>query len=212
MFNDNSMARLIFLLLFPVLVSAQGDLFPRLAIEVCDCMEQIVDEVPRMYARNCLRIIGRAHQRTLSRVLGGPFNPDDPRDLDLLADQLSPTLADDCPILQTMYKQEEERELRWSDLPQASSNDSRMVFPKNPPADGPGRITGERPPTIVVSGIVTARSRQSLRLRTEDGEELDIRIPANKRRSLGVEVGQTVRLDCGREWLLEEDRVQLVIR
>lgn len=189
-----------------------AQLYQRLAEEVCNCMEGITDEPPRSFARNCLRIVGRRNRPALERELDFPFDPSRSADLDVLAAQLLRPLATSCPLLQALHVPRETSELRWSDQRPEIATDRGDTYAKDPPPDTADRISGERPPEVVVSGTVTEIGRQWLSIRTSDGAMQRVHGPARRLRVLQPKVGQPIRVSCRREWLLEEGRVRLVVQ
>lgn len=207
------MSRLLaFLILLPgTCARAQVQLVGRLADEVCACMESITDEPPRSYARRCLQQVAATNQRQLARAFDRAYDPERPADLDALAEFIAQPLAADCPILQTLYAPERERELRWSDRQETTRDANRLVFDKNPPPDPPENILTERPAATMINGVVTEITRSTISVQREEGEPVMIEIPTSQRRTLSLEPGQTVRLVCRREWRPETGRIALIL-
>ena len=192
-------------------LAAQATLPARLAIAVCDCLQTITDEAPRAKARACLRAVANANARPLAKALDRPFDPARPADLDALAELIARPLALNCPIVEALYEPDgEDEELRWSDRREAPENPNRLVFDKNPPADT-GRIAlVERAPTTVVAGRLLVVKRGRAVVSVGPDEQIGIEVPGRLQRRLVTLIGQEVRLDCRREWRLQEQRIPLV--
>lgn len=210
---------LAFLVFFPgTRVPAQKNAAPRseafarrLAAEVCACMEGITDEVARTFARRCLRLAGLNNRRVLSKAFNRGFIPERAADLDALAEYLTPPLAKDCPILQTLYAPGREPERRWSDQPLSNPTDDRLRYPKQPPPDPAETIVGERAAETYVEGTVETVGSKILSVRTADGRRTAVHLPPARRRTRQINPGQSVRLRCRREWRTAEAKIILIL-
>jgi len=200
----------VFSLSYGLVLSAQASPFSEIAADVCSCMETLIDQPPRLYARRCLRAAAAGKTRQISQALQQSFDVDRPADIDLLAGLLIDPLADNCPFLQAFYEHGPEPELRWSDQPGEKDSQLRYTFPKGPPSDITQQTLTERPPLGTITGTVLSITREGIRLETESGVE-ELEVPARVSRLLDLEAGKEVQLRYRREWRLQEDKIVLVV-